>query len=118
MVDILFANKDIRKIKVTEGYVWDTPNLLFSLFVYDIFKFIFIALSLSTPTPNGTFTPLFVYGAGIGRTFGMLLKIIEPYVGVTLCPYEGLFAVVGAASFFGACTKTISPTIMMLEMTR
>jgi H+/Cl- antiporter ClcA len=90
---------------------------MFNLALFVLLKFIFTVLSLSLPCPNGIFLPLFSLGAVLGRFYGMVLTSIGVFFEIDLIRYEGLFAIVGSASLFGAATKTIAPALMFLELT-
>lgn len=81
-----------------------------------ILKFIFIVLSLSIPGPNGIFGPFFAYGSGLGRCYAVLIRSIGELFGVKLIKHENLYALVGSAAYFGACTKTLAPAVMFLEI--
>lgn len=99
------------------------------MLIYTLLKFIFNIFSLSCPIPAGAFAPVFVLGAGFGRTYGYILKKVGIYLGYNLVKCkknklinsddldEGIYAIIGAAAVSGAATKTVAPAIIVLELT-
>jgi chloride channel 2 len=96
--------------------MWSYPDTTFNLITYCICKFFFIILSICCPIPNGIFAPIYSLGGGFGRLYGHILRLIGERIGVQLIRYEGIYAVVGAASIGGAATKTISTIVITFEM--
>lgn len=52
--------------------------------MYTILKFIFNVLSTTCPISLGSFGPAFALGAGMGRTYGYILKRVGNYIGLEL----------------------------------
>ncbi|KHJ79413.1 hypothetical protein OESDEN_20941 [Oesophagostomum dentatum] len=72
------------------------------------------------PIPAGIFMPVFVIGASFGRLVGETMAILFPEgirANHTMGIYPGVYAVVGAASFCGAVTHTISVAVIVFEFT-
>ena len=104
---------------------------LFVLFLLS--RLILTPLALQVPmVPSGLFTPIFLLGALIGRAWGVLsaclLQMIHASNGDALMnTTDGQvvfteisaaeYAVLGAAAFAGATTRTISTVIIVLELT-
>ncbi len=76
IVVIYYINIDAR--------IWAHPAVFFNLLIYTLLKFIFNIFSLSCPIPAGAFAPVFVLGAGFGRTYGYILKNVGIYLGYNL----------------------------------
>lgn len=71
---------------------WDQPSVGFNLLVFVVTKFILEVIAISCPIPAGVFAPTFLLGAGFGRLYGYVLKmIIGPSIN------EAAYAVIGAA---------------------
>ncbi|KAL0716434.1 hypothetical protein Bca4012_065756 [Brassica carinata] len=81
-----------------------------SVFVFFITCFFLSILSYGIVAPAGLFVPVIVTGASYGRFVGMLLgsKNLN----------DGLYAVLGAASFLGGSMRmTVSLCVILLELT-
>ncbi|VDM56920.1 unnamed protein product [Angiostrongylus costaricensis] len=83
-------------------------------------QFALSILSSTLPIPAGIFMPVFIIGASFGRLVGELVAILFPN-GIhsyrKLGVYPGIYAVVGAASFCGSVTHTISVAVIVFEVT-
>jgi H+/Cl- antiporter ClcA len=82
-------------------------------------------LFISLQLPVGLFFPCLVIGAVSGRLFGQVVGLNFPG-GIQQCTAFGcspvpiqpwVYTVVGAASYTGAFTQTISAAVVMLELT-
>lgn len=65
-----------------DGHMWSYPDTTFNLITYCICKFFFIILSICCPIPNGIFAPIFSLGAGFGRLYGHILRLIGERIGI------------------------------------
>ncbi|CAO4365179.1 unnamed protein product [Caenorhabditis nigoni] len=91
-----------------------------SLLLYFLFYFIVVPICITLYIPSGIFVPCFVIGACGGRIFGEIISMIWPYglrgIGQPQI-YPGLYAVVGAASFTGSVTHSLSIALIVCETT-
>lgn len=111
-------NEMFRKDSLDKyGYQhWTWPSLLGNFFLFLIAKFILTSLSITLPIPNGVLTPVFAMGAVFGRFYGEALKDAVPEnSGPEIFP--GTYAMVGAAAFTSAVTRTLSIVIIVFEIT-
>mmetsp|Transcript_5706 Transcript_5706/g.7984 ORF Transcript_5706/g.7984 Transcript_5706/m.7984 type:complete len:773 (-) Transcript_5706:55-2373(-) len=102
-----------------------TRNFYINLIIFVISRYILIPLSIIVPIPGGLFVPALSLGAGFGRIVGEIVRslvnngwtwiIWENPALITVLP--GAFAVVGAASFTTAVTHTLSPAVIIFEIT-
>jgi H+/Cl- antiporter ClcA len=81
-----------KSLDTHENTYWDSPSIGFNLLVFVVIKFILEVIAISCPIPAGVFTPTFVLGAGFGRLFGYVLKLI---MGPTI--NEATYSIIGAA---------------------
>jgi len=79
---------------------------------FSVVKFLLAAVSLVLPIPAGTFGPIFEIGAGFGRLFGEILKVM----GMDWLDSR-IFAVTGAAALTTGTLHTVSVAVIMLELT-
>ena len=87
-------------------------NRFISLSVYHVIKFITCVLSITLPIPCGIFLPLMAVSGSFGRLFGEVVGLILEN------PSEpGLYAVVCAAGMIAGATHTISPCVIIIEIT-
>ena len=99
---------------------WSQPSLIGNLLIFVVCKFIFTVIALACPIACGVFTPNFLIGAAFGRCFGEILNVYGAAVcEPTICQpiTAGAYAVVGAAAYVSGVTRTISPALMVLELT-
>ncbi|CAI2333487.1 unnamed protein product [Caenorhabditis sp. 36 PRJEB53466] len=93
---------------------------ILSLLLYFFFYFIIVPICITLYIPSGIFVPCFVIGACGGRIFGELISMAWPDglrgVGQPQI-YPGLYAVVGAASFTGSVTHSLSIALIVCETT-
>uniref|UniRef100_A0AC34R719 Chloride channel protein n=1 Tax=Panagrolaimus sp. JU765 TaxID=591449 RepID=A0AC34R719_9BILA len=80
-----------------------------------IVSFIFVTLCSTLPVPLGAFVPSFVIGGAVGRLFGELLLFLFPEKANII--YPGIYAAVGAASFCGGATHSVSVAVIVYEVT-
>ena len=76
-------------------------------------RLIITPISITLPVPAGTFFPVFVAGAGIGRMFGEALADAMPDQAIDPRGY----AIVGAASLVAGVTHTVSSAVIVYEIT-
>eukprot|EP01138_Halocafeteria_seosinensis_P009944 gb/GECG01010156.1/.p1 GENE.gb/GECG01010156.1/~~gb/GECG01010156.1/.p1 ORF type:complete len:904 (+),score=81.96 gb/GECG01010156.1/:1-2712(+) len=94
--------------------VWESPNKFLTLVLYSIFKFAITIVSISLPVPCGLFTPVFTLGGALGRLVGETVAAIAPDAEIV----PGTYAVMGAAGLIAGVTQTISPAVIVFELTR
>ncbi|GMF10712.1 unnamed protein product [Phytophthora lilii] len=83
-----------------------------SLLVYTLMKFAITLLPCGAPISCGVFGPIFTMGAAFGRLYGeILLRYWSP------AQSPATYAVVGAASFAGSVTQTVSTAVVVFELT-
>ncbi|KAL4648372.1 chloride channel protein ClC-Kb-like [Arapaima gigas] len=96
-------------------------STFYTLGVFLIMKLWLLVLASTLPLPAGFFMPIFIYGAAIGRLVGEGLAYMFPsgiHSGGSASQINpGGYALAGAAAFSGAVTHTISPAILVLELT-
>ena len=90
---------------------WSDPDLFLNLSVYTAAKLFMTTISITSPVPCGVFTPVFTAGAAFGRLWGNLMWLV---FGVH---YQGVYALVGAATFASSVTHTISVAVIVFELT-
>ncbi|KAK4536880.1 hypothetical protein CDCA_CDCA10G2905 [Cyanidium caldarium] len=93
-------------LKMTDNFGW------IELVSLPIVKFLLVAVSLGLPLPAGIFIPSFLIGAGCGRLFGEVLRLV---FGAAVVP--GTYAVVGAAAFTAGVTRALSCSVIIFEVT-
>lgn len=106
-VDVL---NDMFKENI-EGDDWDRKDLVGSLFVYILIKFIATLVSTSLELPVGIIFPLLACGSALGRVFGILGESL------TGNNYSNIYAAVGAASLVSSVTHSLSISIVVYAMT-
>ena len=89
----------------------DTGPLMYMTIVYMVLA----AFSVTLPVPSGVFIPSFACGAAIGRFVALVFDCI-PFLSHSGLD-AGAFAVVGAGAMAGGVTRTISASVLTLEMT-
>ncbi|KAE9415314.1 hypothetical protein Angca_007625, partial [Angiostrongylus cantonensis] len=95
-------------------------SALVALSLFSVTFFALSILSSTLPIPAGIFMPVFIIGASFGRLVGESVAILFPngiYSYRRLGVYPGIYAVVGAASFCGSVTHTISVAVIVFEVT-
>ncbi|PVD36643.1 hypothetical protein C0Q70_03629 [Pomacea canaliculata] len=102
---------------------WIHPwtNVHVTLVLFTLMHFLMACLCNTLPLPVGVFVPVFTVGAGFGRLVGESMAAWFPEGIPVGDSYRlivpGGYAVVGAASFAGAVTRSISTSVMVFEMT-
>ncbi len=87
-------------------------NRIFSLLLYFVVKFVTVVFSLTMPIPCGIFMPLLTVAGSFGRVFGELVAHLSTD------PFEpGVYAVVACSAMIAGATHTISPCIVIIEIT-
>ena len=104
---------------------WTTPytGVFTNLLIYILATFGLSIFAATLPVPTGVLIPAFKIGAAFGRIVGEGMNVWFP----SGFSYEdhsfrhhivaGGYATVGAASFTGAVTHTISISVIVFEMT-
>ncbi|XP_018575781.1 chloride channel protein 2 [Anoplophora glabripennis] len=114
-------NLTVTQTQVVSHWSTEWSGIYTSLVVYICYQFIFSILASSMPIPCGSFIPVFRAGAALGRIAGELMHLWFPlgvrYKGVITQIMPGAYATVGAASFAGAVTHTMSVCVILFEMT-
>lgn len=85
------------------------------LLLFVVYKAAVTVFSVNLPIPAGCFAPVFAIGAAMGRILGALLHEAVP--ANTNPASEGEFSMVCAAAFAAAVTHTISPAVLVMELT-
>jgi chloride channel 2 len=93
---------------------WQSPNVYFVLVAVVVLEFVMCGISVGLPIPCGLYTPMFILGAALGRLIGEVLNSMHILPGLVPAGY----AVVGAAAFASATTRTLSSSIICFELTR
>lgn len=104
---------------------WTTPatTVFTNLTIYILMTFFLSILAATLPVPTGVLIPAFKIGAAFGRMVGEGMNVWFPggfqYADNTFKHHvvAGGYATVGAASFTGAVTHTISISVIVFEMT-
>jgi chloride channel 2 len=104
----LFSFDKLEDNKDTD---WMNPNVTFNLFVFVVIKFILEAIAVSSPIPGGVFYPTFILGAGFGRLYGHILRLI---IGDQI--NEAAYAIIGAACVVSSVTRTVSVAMIVFEL--
>uniref|UniRef100_A0AAQ4RRW1 Chloride channel 2c n=1 Tax=Gasterosteus aculeatus aculeatus TaxID=481459 RepID=A0AAQ4RRW1_GASAC len=96
-------------------------NVFVTLVLFIVMKFWMSALAITMPVPCGAFMPVFLLGAAFGRLVGEGMAAWFPdgiNTNGTIYPIvPGTYAVVGAAALSGAATHTVSPAVIVFELT-
>ncbi|VDN01710.1 unnamed protein product [Thelazia callipaeda] len=100
---------------------WKVHDSVFIELIIFVIGFYFLAIVASTlPVPAGIFMPAFVIGAAIGRLIGEFVALIYPHgfrEDQQLLILPGIYSVVGAVSFCGGVTHTVSVSVIAFELT-
>ena len=75
------------------------------------FRYFITLLFAASPIPNGVFLPSLIIGGLLGRFYGEFVALDQP----TVDPRA--FAMIGAASFASAITRTTSVILIVTELT-
>ena len=129
----LFDNRTWFSLNVTDmnitapfynnGFLHPDKSVFFTLSLFCIVHFLMTAGSIILAVPSGCFMPVFLLGAAFGRLIGEFTAFLMPagFVdetsGIAHAVMPGAYAVVGAASFSGAVTHTISTAVIAFEVT-
>lgn len=86
-----------------------------ALLIYMAQSYFLALITYGTPVPSGLFLPVMITGATYGRMAGMIMRSLNS--GLSELD-EGLYAVLGAASFLGGAMRmTVSICVILLELT-
>lgn len=107
----LFFNTSDDAIKNLFSSGTKTEFHISSILMFFCAVYVFAIFSYGIAVPSGLFIPVILTGATYGRFFGILLG---SYTDLD----QGLFAVLGAASFLGGSMRTtVSLCVILLELT-
>ncbi|RHY21902.1 hypothetical protein DYB32_009682, partial [Aphanomyces invadans] len=106
IVNDMFKDVPLANLTSIEQSTTFSPHLY--LLLYLGFKFAITLVPCGLPLSCGIFTPLFTYGAVVGRLYGELLVVL-----VTPTVSPATYAVVGAACFASAATHTVSTAVIV-----
>jgi H+/Cl- antiporter ClcA len=81
------------------------------LAVFAFLRFLLTVPCVCLPLPSGVFTPVFTAGAALGRSLGNILASAGWILSPQLC------SLLGAAAAAAAATHTVSPVLIVLELT-
>ncbi|XP_072306325.1 chloride channel K [Eucyclogobius newberryi] len=97
---------------------WTSSELpvLLPLLIFLLLKLWMLLLACTLPIPAGFFMPVFIYGAALGRLLGEGLAYVTSGQSRDAVNPGG-YALAGAAAFSGACTQSLSPALLALELT-
>ncbi|XP_048751494.1 chloride channel protein 2-like isoform X3 [Ostrea edulis] len=111
----------LRDEEIISHWKHGSTNIYVNLVIFVVLNFGFGAFCNTMPVPAGVFVPVFLVGAAFGRLTGECMAAWFPE-GIPsgdiinkIVP--GGYAVVGAASFSGAVTRTISTSVIVFEVT-
>uniref|UniRef100_A0A8C6T9V6 Chloride channel K n=1 Tax=Neogobius melanostomus TaxID=47308 RepID=A0A8C6T9V6_9GOBI len=114
----LSASQNASALETGPCTGWTSSDLAVpvALLIFLLLKMWMLLLACTLPVPAGFFMPLFIYGAAVGRLLGELLAYVtsgQNWMAVN----PGGYALAGAAALSGACTHSLSPALMALELT-
>ena len=92
---------------------WYPENIKIDLLYNIITRFIILFLFTTANIPFGIFTPGLVLGCFLGRFFGESINYF-----FIIKSSSRIFAICGMSAFISCVTKTFSPLIIVLEMTK
>ncbi|XP_008941382.1 PREDICTED: chloride channel protein 2-like, partial [Merops nubicus] len=112
---------EFEYLGILEAWRHPRSNVFVTLVVFILMKFWMSALATTIPVPCGAFMPVFIIGAAFGRLVGESMAAWFPD-GIhtnsnTYRIVPGGYAVVGAAALSGAVTHTVSPAVIVFELT-
>jgi H+/Cl- antiporter ClcA len=74
-------------------------------------------LTLSCGIPGGIFTPTVAMGAVVGQLYiSIIMKILSFFQLTDVIQFRGVYTILGAAAFAGSVTRTISVSMIILEL--
>jgi chloride channel 2 len=97
-----------------QGY---SGALYYNLGILFLIRFVFTALTITLPFPVGLFFPSVVVGSIAGRIVGEVTRDLfgDIFLGAPVLPWS--YAITGAAAFTCAFTHTLSPAVIVMEVT-
>uniref|UniRef100_A0A0R3RQY3 Chloride channel protein n=1 Tax=Elaeophora elaphi TaxID=1147741 RepID=A0A0R3RQY3_9BILA len=107
-----------REFLVMRWKIYDSVFIGLGVFIVGFYFLVIVANTL--PVPAGIFMPAFVIGAAMGRFIGELTAFTYPdgfRNDQLLLILPGIYSVVGAVSFCGAVTHTVSVSVIAFELT-
>ncbi|ODN02440.1 Chloride channel protein 2 [Orchesella cincta] len=114
-------NFTVEEVSIMRHWVNPHTGIFINLTIYFVVTFFLFIVASTLPVPSGNFVPVFKMGAAMGRIIGEAMHLWFPY-GISFSGdrwpvVPGGYAVVGAAAFSGAVTRTISIVVIVSEMT-
>jgi chloride channel 2 len=111
MNPLLYASPGSVMIRLFGVEPLADSRLFLRLCVMILGKFISTAIIAVLPVTSGVFGPSMITGAAIGRLIGEVAQLFWPDV------VPGGYAVVGATALAAGVTRTVSPIVVMFEIT-
>lgn len=108
---------DLEEARILELWKGPKQNVFLTLFLFFVMRFWMCCIATTLPVPCGIFIPAFGLGASVGRLIGELIAFWFPF-GIRGKPViPGAYAIVGAATFSAGVTHTVSPAVIVFELT-
>uniref|UniRef100_A0A915PI94 Chloride channel protein n=1 Tax=Setaria digitata TaxID=48799 RepID=A0A915PI94_9BILA len=104
-----------NEFSIVRWKIYDSVFVELAVFIYFL-----VIIANTLPVPAGIFMPAFVIGAAMGRFIGELMAFAYPNGfrnDQKLLILPGIYSVVGAVSFCGAVTHTVSVSVIAFELT-
>ncbi len=94
-------------------------NLVMSMFIAGMVRFVQMVVTFGTGVPAGLFVPSLFFGACMGRVLGTMMYWSNETWGWAAFQIEpGVYSMIGAAAMLaGVCRVTISLVVIMFELT-
>ncbi len=115
IINELFSSKGLARngTEPTDALpTFERPSRFLGLIIYTIIKFVTTTLTIALPIPCGIVMPLLALGASSSRLFG---EVSNLFIGDAT--EAGVYAMAGAAGLVAAVTHTISPCVVVVEIT-
>eukprot|EP00163_Fabomonas_tropica_P025897 TRINITY_DN457_c0_g1_i4.p1 TRINITY_DN457_c0_g1~~TRINITY_DN457_c0_g1_i4.p1 ORF type:complete len:607 (-),score=37.74 TRINITY_DN457_c0_g1_i4:31-1851(-) len=111
----LQSMQDLISAKTLIPSVWGTTlkSVILKLVIFIVLRFVLTLMAISLPIPAGCFSPLFLIGAAVGRL--SYQGIVHMWPASAVLP--DTWALITAAAFCSGVTHTVSPTVLVLELT-
>lgn len=81
------------------------------LLIFAALRMFLTSVSVLLPVPCGLFSPVFLIGGALGRLVGEVVASMSSNI------VRGGYAVVGAAAFSGAVTRSLATSMILFELT-
>ncbi|XP_030374554.1 chloride channel protein 2-like isoform X2 [Scaptodrosophila lebanonensis] len=117
-----WTSKDLNmaQMDIVSNWSSDYSSIFINLICFTLFHFFFSIIGSTMALPHGMFIPALKIGGGFGRLIGESLALWLPqgFSFPTLAPIiPGGYAIVGAAAFSGAVTRSICVAVVVFEIT-